>query len=88
MANVQVFYIVGEYQGQPSNAPTIYHLGKAVALDRKPQPQVDLGKFFSRADAERHMSRFSGFDNLRIEERTESVESQHEAHRALFAPKK
>lgn len=52
-----------------------------VGTERSGGRQVDLGKFFTATDADKHVSRYSaGWHNVTVEPRQEPASAQHPAH--------
>ena len=68
-----VFYVTATHNSLPADPES----------DAGKKMRVDIAKFFTLADAEKHMGRRHGtWRDLRIDEREETEDEQHPAHRA------
>ena len=84
---IEVFYVTAERAGAASPGDAHAAVIRAAATGAPssaaaPQMRCDMGKFFSREDAEEHTALGPGWYAVRIEARMEREEEQHAAHQA------
>ena len=84
---IEVFYVTAERAGAASPGDAHAAVIRAAATGAPssavaPQMRCDMGKFFSREDAEKHTALGPGWYAIQIEVRLEREEEQHAAHQA------